>query len=199
MANRDVVVQVIAELNAKGVSMSGSCGAFRITNEVAKRLGFYLLRKNAGNRAVPQADGSCLSGEQTTAPGYATDYVIDPTTFYGYDLLGDGGGANNPQFIGPETDPVMVARNRTYSHAAENWPPAPVVVVPLPAEPTEPTEPTEPVTEPPVAGIFDLLLEQLRAINAEVVALRAELADLRAKGAVAENRYLGKVTLTFPK
>src|SRR6185503_11999768 len=108
----DVVRAVKAELVAQGVSLSGPCGAFRILNTVAQRLAprYGLLRKGGGNRAIPQPDGSCLSGTQSAGPGYATDYLIDLVTFYGYDILGDGGGANAPQWAGPETAADMVAR-----------------------------------------------------------------------------------------
>jgi hypothetical protein len=111
--NLDVVQAVKAQLEAQGVNLSGACGAFAITNEVARRVGFGLLRKAGGNRAIPQDGGGCLDGDHGSGPGYATDYIIDPQTFFGYDILGDGGGANNPQWPDePETDAEMVKRNR---------------------------------------------------------------------------------------
>ena len=62
---------------------------------------------------MPQPDGSCLDGDHTGAPGYATDYLIERGTWFGFDILGDGGGANNPQWPDePETAPDMVERNR---------------------------------------------------------------------------------------
>jgi hypothetical protein len=138
MDHTDIVAKAKADLQAKGVDLTGACGAFRILNLVAQRLpGFGLLRKGGGNRAVPQPDGSCLSGEQTGEPGFATDYLIDRATFFGYDILGDGGGANTPQWHGPETDAAMVARNRTNVAEPLDWPPVHVpgpdiVVVPDP-------------------------------------------------------------------
>lgn len=125
----DVVQAVKADLEARRVPLSGSCGAFRILYGVAIRLNasdpakpWGFLLKTGGNRAVPQPDGSCLSGDETTAPGYATDYLIDKRTMYGYDVLGDGGGANTPQWPDdPETAPDMVARNTAYFRAPEPW------------------------------------------------------------------------------
>jgi hypothetical protein len=140
MDHTDIVARAKADLEAKRVNLTGACGAFRILNLVAQRVpGFGLLRKGGGNRAVPQPDGSCLSGEQTGAPGYATDYLIDRTTFFGYDILGDGGGANAPQWSGPETDAAMVARNRANVAEPLDWPPAPVIVVPDPQPQPAPT------------------------------------------------------------
>lgn len=104
------------QLENKGVNLSGACGAFAITQRVAWDLrfqGYKFLVKQGGNRAILQSDGSCLDGDHASGPGYATDYLISVNEGYvGYDLLGDGGGANNPQWIGPETDAEMVDRNR---------------------------------------------------------------------------------------
>src|SRR6266850_3779836 len=110
--NADVVIQAKAELMAQGKNLSGACGAILITNLVAQRTHMGLLRKNGGNRAALLPDESCLTGEQTNQPGYATDYLIDRVTFFGTDILADGGGANGPQWSAPETDAAMVARNR---------------------------------------------------------------------------------------
>jgi hypothetical protein len=108
----DVVANVKRELQQAGVDLSGACGAIKITNAVAFRAHYALLHKAGGNRAILKADGSCLTGEQSSdSEGFATDYVIDPHTGFGFDLLGDGGGANNPQWAGPENSPDMVARN----------------------------------------------------------------------------------------
>jgi hypothetical protein len=140
----DVVRAVKAELEAAGVNLSGACGAFRILNRVARRLQpeFGLLRKAGGNRAVPQLDGSCLSGDETSDAGYATDYLIERTTFFGYDILGDGGGANTPQWPDePETDLEMVRRNRANFAEPLAWGEAPS---PPPSPPSAPPPPPPP-------------------------------------------------------
>lgn len=104
------------QLVSQGVNLDGACGAFAITQRVAWDLrfqGYKFLVKQGGNRAILQPDGTCLDGDHASGPGYATDYLISVNEGYvGYDLLGDGGGANNPQWIGPENDAEMVARNR---------------------------------------------------------------------------------------
>lgn len=107
------VARAKADLQAHGVSVAGACGAAKLTNLVVWRLrpAYGLLFKQGGNRAVLRADGSCLSGDESSEGGYATDYVIQRSTGGGFDLLGDGGGANNPQWAGPENDPATIARN----------------------------------------------------------------------------------------
>ena len=75
-AQESVVREVKSQLEAQGVPLFGACGAFRITNTVARQIGAKLLSKAGGNRAVPQPDGTCLTGEQTSEPGYADGYLI---------------------------------------------------------------------------------------------------------------------------
>jgi hypothetical protein len=120
-----------------------------------------LLRKGGGNRAVPQPDGSCLSGEQTGEPGFATDYLIDRSTFFGFDILGDGGGANSPQWRGPETDAAMVARNRANFAEPLDWPPSPV---PKPPDPQPDPQPVEKFDLTPVLERLDALSKQFEAL-----------------------------------
>jgi hypothetical protein len=109
-----------------GFSLVGQCGAFGITNEVAAtlnqmadnrkdslgRLPWGLLLKTGGNRAIPQPDGSCKGDDQASGDGYATDYIIQRDTWLGFDILGDGGGRNEPQWGEPETG--QEARNERY-------------------------------------------------------------------------------------
>ena len=191
-AQVSVVVAAKAELVARGLVLTGPCGAIQITNLVAWRLGFGLLQKGGGNRAVLKADGSCLSGDQTADPeGFATDYLIDRTTFVGFDILGDGGGANAPQWAGPETDAAMVARNRQHVRAPINpegyFPTAPVVTLP-------PVDPP-PAVVPPPSDDLGLVLAALRAIDARLAALEARTPPTyQGTGTV---RYLGPVTLTL--
>lgn len=110
--SKELVERVKANLEAAGEDLSGPCGAFKILNAVALVLGprYGLLRKTAGNRAIPTDDGGCLTEHESQEFGFATDYLIDSDTFYGYDILEDGGGKNGPQWGAPET--VFVERNR---------------------------------------------------------------------------------------
>lgn len=73
-----------------GTSLAGPCGAFEITKHVSYGLSltspaYGLLSKPSGNNCQ----------------GYATDIVMR-SDGQGYDILGDGGGTNNPQW--GETD-----------------------------------------------------------------------------------------------
>jgi hypothetical protein len=107
------VEQAKADLIAAHVDVSGACGATKITNLVAWRLRpqFGLLGKLPGHRAILKADGSCIDGDQSNERGFATDYLIDRTTFFGFDILSDSGTVNGPSWGGPETG--FVERNRS--------------------------------------------------------------------------------------
>jgi hypothetical protein len=192
--SQDIVAKAKADLEARGVTLSGACGAIKITNLVAWRLRpqYYLLRKGGGNRAVLKADGSCLSGDQTADPeGFATDYLIDKDTFFGFDVLGDGGGNNSPQWAGPETAPEMVARNRVNGRVPldpAGYFPEPVIVAPPEPDPM-------PAVVPPPSDDLGLVLAALRAIDARLAALEARTPPTyQGTGTV---RYLGPVTLVL--
>jgi len=132
--SKAVVEHIKADLVARGVDLSGACGAAQITVRVAHTLRdrYGLLLKRAGNRAVFRADGTCVDGDHANPnePGFATDYLIDRATFFGYDILSDGGGLNGPQWPDdPET--TEVARNTANFAEAPNLdgtidPPGPV-------------------------------------------------------------------------
>lgn len=165
----NVVAQAKADLLAHGVDLSGSCGATKLTNLVASRAGYGLLHKAGGYRAVLKADGSCLPGEQSNDPeGFATDYLIDPKTGFGYDILQDAGGANEPRWAGPETAADMVARN--WANFREPFDPSPYFggIVPLPPV----------VFPPPVVppAVFDAA-----ALAAQIAQLQLSL-DTHARG-----------------
>lgn len=191
-AQNDVVATAKQELLARGVSIDGACGAIKITNLVAWRLRpFYgLLHKAGGNRAILKADGSCLTGEQSSDPeGYATDYLIRGRDGVGFDLLGDGGGANIPQWAGPEDSPDMVSRNfANYREPVDpaaylGGVPTPPVVVP----PTPPvvTPPAPPVVVLPSTDLSPVLNQQaidhaiLLELQQEVAAARKDVAEFR--------------------
>lgn len=84
------VAAVKAQLEREGLSLSGPCGAFRITKRVAWGLrdgGAGLLSKTSGNNC----------------DGYATDIIVyrDGRAF---DILGDGGNANVPNWLPTDVD-----------------------------------------------------------------------------------------------
>lgn len=180
-------------LMAQGVDLRGACGAFQITGRVAYKLkdqGFKLLRKQGGNRAIILPDGSCVDGDHGSGPGYATDYLISlKEGFVGYDLLGDGGGQNAPQWLGPEADAEMVARNAT--NFADPFPMGGDVVVPTPTPTPQPQPAPIPTPQPPssdpaittlIERIIDLQQQQLGIIgkidvNTEVTLKHVENMD----------------------
>lgn len=92
-----LVAAVKADLEGRGVTLTGPCGAFAITSRVAWALrdeGAGLLEKRGGN--------NCR--------GYSTDFVVfrqGPS----FDVLGDSGGANVPQWA-QDDDPALRARWR---------------------------------------------------------------------------------------
>ena len=157
----DDVQKAKLDLEAAGVDISGP-NAIRITNLVAFRLGYGLLYKEIGTRAVLYADGSpCQWGDDVREPGFAVDYVIDPRTKFGFDILGDGGGANDPQWPGsPETD--FVDRNTRWYRD--------------PIGPETYFPPRRPHPDPP---IDDEVKSLLREINENVKASTSELQGLR--------------------
>lgn len=92
----DVVQRVKSDLVARGINLSGDCGAFEITKRVAWELrgqGFGLLDKQAGSNCS----------------GYAKDIVMraDGQLF---DILIDAGGTNGPSW--QESDKVSPTRFR---------------------------------------------------------------------------------------
>ena len=171
----EVVQKAKADLQAQGVDLSGPCGAFRITNLVAWRLrpAYGFLVKKGGNRAIVRADGSCVNGDNP-GDGYATDYLINRTTFFGYDILGDGGGANVPQdFNTPETDPDMVNRNRANFAEPFDW-----GIVVGPHDPPPPPPAT--VDLGPVNARIDALQNRANALEANLATLDRTLQATRA-------------------
>lgn len=178
-AQADVVARVKATLVAHNVPISGACGALRINNAVAWELrpAYGLLHKAGGFRAILKADGSCLDGEQSSDPeGFATDYLIRGRDGVGFDILGDGGGANNPQWAGPEDGPDMVARN--FANYREPFDPAPYMgggpVATVPGTLPGPlTSAPSTFQTPDLSGI----VAQLQLLNLKVDALTVNSVD----------------------
>ena len=82
-----------AQLQARGVDLTGPCGAFAITKRVAwglRATGAGLLSKPSGNNC----------------DGFAVDIVAFPTGLI-VDILGDAGNANTPLWnTGEPVDPA---------------------------------------------------------------------------------------------
>jgi hypothetical protein len=173
--NKQVVEDAKRDLLAAGADLSGACGAFRITNLVAWRLrpAYGFLVKRGGNRAIVAADGSCKNGDNP-GDGFATDYIIERATGFGFDILKDGGDANGPQWAGPETDAEMVARNRANFAEPFEWKfsggPGPV--------------------DPPADAGLKARVEKLEA-DLAALAHEAETTDAELHGAIGQ--IVGKV------
>jgi hypothetical protein len=145
----DIVQQVKAELEAKGVSLSGPCGAFAITKRVAWRLraeGAGLLDKPGGNNCE----------------GFATDIVCYPSGQI-VDVLSDGGGINGPTWQEKGTEDAS-----RYRPAVD---PGDDVVVPPPPPPLDLSEIVARLAtiEAELAEV-DKVLEALRDKPASVIA-----------------------------
>lgn len=96
----EYVAQVKAALLAQGHNLSGPCGAFDITANVA----WGLRGQGAGVLAKPGGNN---------CGGYATDIVCWPD--HAIDILGDGGGANTPLWAPTGVDD-LAARWRAPIH-----------------------------------------------------------------------------------
>jgi hypothetical protein len=137
-----IVAAIKAHLEAAGEDLSGPCGAFAITQRVAWALradGAGLLDKPGGN--------NCL--------GFATDYVVfrnGPA----FDILGDGGGANVPQW-NQDDDRALLPRWRA--------PIAPDDVV------TPPVGPPDPPADDRVEVLLEAIHAQLDTIDLTLHAL----------------------------
>jgi hypothetical protein len=140
MDHTDVVARIKSALEAKGVSLTGPDGAFEITGRVAWELrgeGAGLLDKPGGNQSH----------------GFATDIICYPDGQL-WDILGDGGGANNPQWN--ESDKVDPSRYR-------------------------PAKQMDPIPVPPPNPDPTLLSEAVKAIAAKVEALTSLVGSLDQK------------------
>lgn len=91
----DVVAQAITDLTAALISLSGPCGAFEVVKLVAWRL------------MSSEPDISLIAKGGTNCNGYSIDAIMYSDGSV-WDMLGDAGGANNPQwtYVGqrPTTD-----------------------------------------------------------------------------------------------
>lgn len=141
--SQQLVAQIKAQLEAKGMDLSGPCGAFQITKRVAWALraqGAGLLSKPSGNNCE----------------GYAVDIVMFPDGT-GVDCLSDGGGSNGPTWGATEIADG-VSRYRPAVDPGDT--PDPVPPPPLPPPP------------PPVPQPVDLqpILNAIASLQGQVAA-----------------------------
>lgn len=183
-AQPEIVAQVKAELQARGVSLADSCGGFAITKRVAWRLrvsGIGLVAKPSGNNCE----------------GFSVDVLMYPDG-RAFDILSDAGGANGPAWGAIE--PIESSRWRPPVDPGDGAAPTPSV----PSSPA-PVVVTQAVDLGPVYGRFDQAHEQAERMFADLVARLNELQQqnesLRAQvkqhdehptwaGQVFGNRYV---------
>lgn len=156
----DIVRSVKNSLVDQGANLNGPDGAFEITKRVAALTNLGVLSKTTGNNAH----------------GYAADIVMDHTGRI-WDILIDGGGANEPSWN--EGEPVDPARYRVSPWDG------------LPAAP--PT--TSPAAPPPVDTRFDTILALLRDIEVQLNDLHTTVAIKQAPPAYQGSLWGIKVVL----
>ena len=140
-AQSSVVADVKADLVAKGVPISGPCGAFQITKRVAWQLrgtGIGLLDKPTGNGCE----------------GYSVDFLTYPDGS-GLDILGDSGGANVPGWELLEPPGALTGRWRAPFDPGD---------VPIPG-PIVPTPGTPPLDLTPITASLARIEAQLEQID----------------------------------
>lgn len=175
-----VVADVKADLERRGVDLSGPCGAFQITRRVAWRLradGAGLLSKPSGNNCE----------------GFSVDIVVYPDGRH-YDVLVDGGGKNEPTFH-LITDPERVDPARWRA-------PIDPDDAPLPAPEPVPAPIPPPVDLGPVLDRLRALertqtdlIKQLLDIAATLETLREAVHLLASRPAVTFPAYVGSLGL----
>lgn len=164
-AQVEIVSAVKNDLVARHVSLNGPCGAFEITKRVAWALrsqGYGLLSKPGGNNCQ----------------GYSVDYLT-LADGSGYDILGDGGGENIPQFGQSEAPGSLLGRWVVPFDPMD----APIIVVP-------------PVVVVPMPDLQAQILIALQAHEAAEAIERQEAKEFRA--AVKSNwEAFGRPVLKF--
>ena len=198
-AQTRVVEQVKNQYDAAGVDLRGPCGAFYIANEVARRTGTKLLTKIPGqNRAIIAADGTCLTPEDGSGPGYADAYLIELPSGWGHDMLGDAGGKNIPRWDteGDEPDELKeVARN------LKNWAePIHNLVVPgLGTIPPNPGTPGPGTPAPPVSDEVALRLTHIEETTNTLYAQAVATAQALDAHIVSTERFQAAVGNEYKK
>jgi len=178
MTKVELIASIKADLVARGVNLTGPCGAFEITKRVAWALrdeGIGLVAKNAAQ------NGCNANGER-----YAIDAVMlrDGQT---WDILINGGGdedANRQPIPGTGNGPAWQV---TGAAPRESWrapfqvdipapPPVPPPVVPEPPKPPAPDGGG--LTQNDVERILAAQAADTERILAAIATLRQEAGDL---------------------
>jgi hypothetical protein len=170
-AQSSVVADVKAALVARGVPLSGPCGAFQISKRVAWQLrgtGIGLLSKPEGNNCE----------------GYSVDFLTYPDGS-GLDILGDSGGANVPGWELSEPPGTLTGRWRPPFDPGDT-------VVPLPV-------PVSPVVTPPASDDVLVELREVKSIAEQARALAAEaVVEIKAHRAGVQAVWLKVSAIAGP-
>lgn len=147
-----LVQQIKHDLEARGVDLSGPCGAFEIT----KRVAWALRDTGAGLVYKRRPQNGCYA--DGSMEGYGVDVVMWRNATY-RDILVDSGGANEPNWPGPEPiDPGL-------------W-----------REPIDPGDTPAPPTPPPLPPPNDLQRQfNLLASRTDALAARIEFLELQVR------------------
>jgi hypothetical protein len=188
MTKIELIASIKADLVAKGVNLTGPCGAFQITSRVAWALrgeGFGLIAKS------PAQNGCNANGQR-----YAIDAIMlqDGQTF---DILISAGGeedANRQPIPGTGNGPAWQV---TGAAPRDSWR-APFEVDVAPKPPSDDTPGRTEESRPPVAGDVERILAGQAAAADRILAGQAAQTE-RILAAIAELRQeaanLGKTLL----
>lgn len=161
----EIVRQAKKRLEDLGENLTGPCGALRITNLVAWELrssGAGLLYKPAGNNCLERAVD-----------------IIAYTDGKIRDILGDGGGANTPQW--PEGDLEVVDGARWRAPLDPNLPDPTPTPIPAPEPLPAPQDGTPYPT--PTRAEFEALKVRNTVLEANLEVLRVRLEAIELKPA----------------
>ncbi len=172
----EVVKAVKAELEKRGKDLSGPCGAFAITRQVAIELGLGVLSKPSGNNCE-----SCAVDQVMTREGAIRD------------ILGDAGGANTPTW--GDAEQVDPARYVAVSGASVlGAPPKPQDAPTAPTSPSVDLDPTQAriaALEAAYAAQDASLTEAFTLLGTHLQTIEARLKALEAPKTVNTSRTWG--------
>lgn len=171
-----VVQQVKADLEARGVSLSGPYGAFAIASRVAWQLRDTGLGLNHQDQDRTHVS---INGET-----YSPDFLLYQDG-RAIDCLGDGGGANNPQWVEKTGDP---ARWRAPFNPDDGT---------IPPPPPDPPDVPTPAPCRFVACDLGPVLAELAALRAEVRQMRDALLACPAPPPMTFPTYRGQLSIPF--
>lgn len=156
--SQQIVAQAKADLLAAGRDLSGTDGAFLIVMEAASRI------PSAGVVDKPQGNHAAFEGGS-----YSVDGIMFQDGRF-FDCLGDGGGANTPQW------------NQGDNIDASRWRPAKSVLGASPQTPQHPGEPVQQAFDPFVRTFIYAAANSMYVGHEELRMLGTELGVMDGDG-----------------